>query len=79
MVICTKCSADAVTFIRYNGTSLCPVHFTEYVDKRIKKEVRAQLEIGGGKHITVAISGGKDSAVTLYALARSSATGGTSG
>ena len=70
MVRCTKCTADAVTYIRYNGNSLCPHHFTEYVEKRIKKEVRAQLEIGGGKHIAVAISGGKDSSVTLQTLAK---------
>ena len=69
MVRCSKCSADAVTFIRYNGTSLCSEHFTEYVDKRVKREVRSQLEIGHGKHIAVAISGGKDSSVTLYTLA----------
>ena len=70
MVRCTKCSAQAVTYIRYNGNSLCQEHFTEYVDKRIKKEIRAQLEIGSGKHIAVAISGGKDSSVTLVALAK---------
>jgi uncharacterized protein (TIGR00269 family) len=40
------------------------------VEKRIKKEVRAQLDIGRGKHIAVAISGGKDSSVTLYTLAK---------
>ncbi len=70
MVRCTKCAAEAVTYIRYNGTSLCSKHFTEYIDKRIKKEVRTQLDIGHGKHITVAISGGKDSAVTLFTLAK---------
>jgi uncharacterized protein (TIGR00269 family) len=70
VVRCTKCAAEAVTYIRYNGSSLCSKHFTEYVDKRIKKEVRTQLDIGHGKHITVAISGGKDSAVTLFTLAR---------
>jgi uncharacterized protein (TIGR00269 family) len=70
VVRCTKCPAEAVTYIRYNGNSLCPMHFTEYVDKRIKKEIRSQLEIGGGKHIAVAISGGKDSAVTLEAMVK---------
>ena len=70
MIRCTKCSADAVTYIRYNGNSLCQEHFTEYVDKRIKRELRAQLGIGKGKHIAVAISGGKDSSVTLVALAK---------
>ena len=70
MVRCSKCAVEAVTYIRYNGNSLCPEHFTEYVDKRIKREVRAQLDIGPGKHVTVAISGGKDSSVTLYTLAK---------
>lgn len=70
MVRCSKCAAEAVTYIRYNGNSLCQQHFTEYVDKRIKKEIRAQLDIGSGKHIAVAISGGKDSSVTLVALAK---------
>ena len=70
MVRCSKCSAEAVTFIRYNGNSLCPEHFTEYVDKRIKREIRSQLDIGRGKHIAVAISGGKDSSVTLFTLAK---------
>ncbi len=70
MVRCTKCAAEAVTYIRYNGSSLCSKHFTEYIDRRIKKEVRTQLDIGHGKHITVAISGGKDSAVTLFTLAK---------
>ncbi len=61
--------AEAVTYIRYNGNSLCPEHFTEYVDKRVKREIRAQLDIGHGKHIAVAVSGGKDSSVTLVTLA----------
>jgi uncharacterized protein (TIGR00269 family) len=69
VVRCSKCSAEAVTYIRYNGNSLCPEHFTEYVDKRVKREIRAQLDIGHGKHIAVAISGGKDSSVTLATLA----------
>jgi uncharacterized protein (TIGR00269 family) len=70
VVRCSKCSAEAVTFIRYNGNSLCASHFTEYVERRIKKEIRSQLEIGGGKHITVAISGGKDSSVALHTMAK---------
>jgi uncharacterized protein (TIGR00269 family) len=40
------------------------------VDRRIKKEIRSQLEIGRGKHIAVAISGGKDSSVTLHTMAK---------
>ncbi len=69
MVSCSKCSRDAVTFIRYNGSQLCPNHFTEYVERRVKKEIRKQLEMDGRKHIAVAVSGGKDSSVVLLLLA----------
>ena len=50
---CSKCSAQAVTFIRYNGDHLCPGHFLEYVEKRVKKEVRPQLRLEGSVHIAV--------------------------
>jgi uncharacterized protein (TIGR00269 family) len=62
---CSKCNGDAITFIRYNGSHLCANHFSEYVERRFKKEVRKQLTIDGPKKIAVGISGGKDSAVTL--------------
>ena len=63
---CSKCNKKAVTFIRYNGTHLCKGHFMEYVEKRVRKDVRKQrLERG---IIAVALSGGKDSLVTLYLL-----------
>lgn len=67
---CSKCNGDAVTFIRYNGSHLCGNHFSEYVERRFKKEVRKQLNIDGPKKIAVGISGGKDSAVTLELLVR---------
>jgi uncharacterized protein (TIGR00269 family) len=41
----------------------------EYVEKRVKKEIRNQVDFDGKKlKISVAISGGKDSSVTLYLL-----------
>jgi len=68
VVECTKCHGEAITFIRYNGSSLCTAHFMEYIERRVKKEVREQLDIRGSKHITVAVSGGKDSSVALLLL-----------
>ena len=65
---CSKCDRDAVTFIRYNGTHLCDHHFMDYVEKRVKKEVRKQVDLGRGKVISVGVSGGKDSMVTLLLL-----------
>ena len=65
---CTKCNDDAITFIRYNGTHLCKKHFNEFVEKRVKNEMRKQGKIDKDSTIGVAVSGGKDSVVTLHLL-----------
>lgn len=65
---CSKCSKPAVTFIRYNGTHLCQDHFIDYVTRRVKKEVRQQGKTPVNSRIGVAVSGGKDSLVTLHLL-----------
>lgn len=68
VVRCSKCNQNAVTFLRYNGTHLCRGHFVEYVEKRVKKEMRKQLTIDSNTVIAVGLSGGKDSSVTLFLL-----------
>jgi len=65
---CDQCSREAVTLIRYNGTHLCDEHFISYVEKRVKKEIRKQIDVRSGDTIAVAVSGGKDSMVTLHIL-----------
>ena len=65
MVKCDKCQKDAVTYIRYNGSHLCQGHFSEFVEKRVKKEIRNQTNFNKVKNVAVAISGGKDSSVAL--------------
>jgi uncharacterized protein (TIGR00269 family) len=65
---CSKCNKKAITFIRYNGTHLCKDHFIEYVEKRVKAEVRKQIDLDRVKHVSVALSGGKDSTVALSTL-----------
>jgi len=65
MPTCDLCSHDPVTYIRYNGTHLCADHFKKYVQKRVKKEIRRQTDMRSGGTIAVAVSGGKDSMVTL--------------
>lgn len=62
---CDSCNRDAVTFIRYNGSHLCGEHFMRYVEKRVRKEIRKQIHVSKGDKIAVAVSGGKDSMVTL--------------
>lgn len=65
---CDLCDRDAVTFIRYNGSHLCAWHFKNYVEKRVKREIRKQINVNPGDTIAVAVSGGKDSMVTLHLL-----------
>ena len=65
---CDHCGYDAVTFIRYNGAHLCAHHFMKYVEKRVKREIRKQIDLKPGDKVAVAVSGGKDSMVTLHLL-----------
>lgn len=63
---CSKCGRKAVTYIRYNGKYLCKHHFMEFVERRVKKEIRKQGLPKGT--IAVALSGGKDSSIVAYIL-----------
>jgi uncharacterized protein (TIGR00269 family) len=65
-VQCIKCSKEAVEYVRYNGSHLCEEHFLEYVERRVKKEIRQQVDLDGKYKVAVALSGGKDSSVALY-------------
>lgn len=66
---CSFCNEKSVYEVRYNGSNLCGKHLSSYVERRVKQEVRQQLKVGN-RHtrISVAISGGKDSSVTLFLL-----------
>jgi uncharacterized protein (TIGR00269 family) len=48
-------------FIRYSGAHLCGRHFSDFVERRVKHEIRRQMDIMGGERIALAVSGGKDS------------------
>jgi uncharacterized protein (TIGR00269 family) len=62
---CDKCSASAILFQRYSGLHLCKSHFFIDVEKKIKRQVRKEkIE----RTLAIALSGGKDSAVTLSVL-----------
>ncbi len=67
---CLKCAKTAVAFIRYNGTHLCADHFSDYVRRRVKKEVRRQSRFPSGTRLGLAVSGGKDSSVLLELMHR---------
>ncbi|HIH02065.1 TPA: TIGR00269 family protein [Thermoplasmata archaeon] len=54
--------------IRYSGAHLCRRHFSEFVERRVKHELRRQVELEGSERVAVAVSGGKDSTVAMYLL-----------
>ena len=65
LVRCSSCAAEAVIDQPYRGTHLCPAHFRESVDERVRREMHRQLPRFGGGTVAVALSGGKDSGVAL--------------
>lgn len=68
MSSCDKCRRSSVILIKYSGAHLCGQHFTEFVESRVKHELRRQMRLRGGERIAVAVSGGKDSTVALHLL-----------
>ena len=68
MIHCSKCHKPAITVIRYSGAHLCNQHFIEFVERRVKKDLKKQGKTINNSRIAVAVSGGKDSVVTLHLL-----------
>jgi len=65
---CTICSKPAVIVRSHEGRSLCKRHFMDSVERNVRKAVGMHRMIESGDRIGVALSGGKDSALTLYLL-----------
>jgi uncharacterized protein (TIGR00269 family) len=65
---CLKCKKPAITFIRYSGAHLCTHHFIEFVERRVKKDIKKQGKTNDDTTMGIALSGGKDSTVTLYLM-----------
>lgn len=62
------CGKPSVYLARYSGERLCPEHFCGFVERRVRRELRKQGPFKSGERIAVALSGGKDSVVTLRLL-----------
>lgn len=65
---CWKCSKRAIIYRRYEGRAWCKDCFSRQFEKNVKKTIRNSNLVEGGDRISVAVSGGKDSAVTLFIL-----------
>ena len=70
MTTCHRCSEEAIIDIKYSGASLCKKHFTEYVERRVQKEIRLQGKLPGKAKLAIAVSGGKDSMSMLNILSQ---------
>ncbi|MGQ9587063.1 MAG: TIGR00269 family protein [Thermoplasmata archaeon] len=65
---CDRCKKRSAIFVRYSGAHLCKEHFAQFVERRVRHELRRQIDLEGGERIAVAVSGGKDSTVALHLL-----------
>ncbi len=65
---CKKCNKPAIYRVRYARLWLCPKHFVEFFERRVKKTIDDYKLIRGVKRVLVAVSGGKDSVAALYVL-----------
>jgi uncharacterized protein (TIGR00269 family) len=67
-VVCSICGGPAVTFVRYSGAHLCKTHFIDFIEGKVRREFRRQVKLDERATVAVAVSGGKDSVVTLRLL-----------
>jgi len=67
---CSICGAPAVARIPYARLTLCPHHFMEFIERKVERVLRRVGALRSGVRILAAVSGGKDSAAMLTALAR---------
>jgi uncharacterized protein (TIGR00269 family) len=68
MATCDKCRAESIIHQRYSGMHLCKAHFKDDVHRKIRENIRETGIFAHKARVAVALSGGKDSSVLLYAL-----------
>lgn len=68
MIACDKCRAKAIIHQRYSGMHLCKAHFRDDVYRKIRESIRETGIFARKARVAVALSGGKNSSVLLYAL-----------
>jgi uncharacterized protein (TIGR00269 family) len=67
---CSVCGDTAVLFQRHTGRHLCGEHLSADIEERVAATIRSEKMITPGDHVTIALSGGKDSTALLMILTR---------
>lgn len=62
------CGRRASVYVSYLGEYLCPEHFVEYFERRVRETLVWFRLVERGDRVAVAVSGGKDSLTTLYLM-----------
>lgn len=65
---CYSCGKEAVIYRKYEGRAWCKKHFSKQLESKIKATLRKNKLVNKGDNICVALSGGKDSSLTLYLM-----------
>ncbi|NOZ89386.1 MAG: TIGR00269 family protein [Crenarchaeota archaeon] len=73
---CSVCGAPAVARVPYARLSLCPKHFMEFVERKVRRVLERVGALRPGAKLLAAVSGGKDSAAMLQAVVRVAAPRG---
>ncbi|WP_460041746.1 tRNA-5-methyluridine(54) 2-sulfurtransferase [Thermococcus atlanticus] len=65
---CRFCERPAFIKLHYPKMYLCPEHFTEYFERKVKRTIERYKLLRPDERVLVVVSGGKDSAVTAHVL-----------
>ncbi len=65
---CDKCNNSSVISLEYGPHYFCKYHFSKLFENRFKKTIRKYKLIKSKEKLLVALSGGKDSTITLLLL-----------
>lgn len=63
MTRCCKCPMPAVIYQKYSGMHLCPAHFNDDVQRKVRETMRQTGLFGHGLRLALYMDGGKGSAV----------------
>lgn len=63
MTRCCKCPMPAVIYQKYSGMNLCPAHFNDDVQRKVRETLRQTGLFGHGLRLALYMDGGKGSAV----------------